>query len=134
LLSTHLRTGVLGAGLSYSATVTISIPDAIAGNFSFIVVTDVFDSVYEHTNEEDNVLASMVHASISCLICLSMNLYSPLQPPISVILAPPPDLLVLSLLVADMYSSGDSMIITYTVENAGAGDPFERYWTDQLVS
>lgn len=130
----NLRRGALAAGHSYNTNIRVSIPDAIAGNFSLIVITDVFNNIYEHTNEEDNILASTVKLGI--VHAWSELVYSHtifIQPPINVILAPPPDLIVTSLQVEDMYSSGDSIITTYTVENIGAGEPFERFWRDRLV-
>lgn len=50
----------LGAGQSYDQQVTVSIPNAIFGNYSFIVTTDAFDQVYEHRNEDDNTRISVV--------------------------------------------------------------------------
>ena len=46
--------GTLSAGATYSKSVRVSIPNAIYGNFSVIVVTDAFNNVYEHASEDDN--------------------------------------------------------------------------------
>ena len=46
--------------MSYSRTERVAIPDAIFGNYSIIVATDVFNSVYEHFDEDDNARASVI--------------------------------------------------------------------------
>ena len=46
--------------MSYSRTESVSIPNAIFGNYSIIVVADIFDHVFEHLDEDDNSRASMV--------------------------------------------------------------------------
>jgi len=51
-----------------------------------------------------------------------------------VILLPPPDLVVSSLEADNVYTTGSTMIIHFEVSNAGAGEPFEPFWRDQLVS
>ena len=54
--------------------------------------------------------------------------------PIDVILSPPPDLIVSSLVAEDTYTTGSTLRVLFTVRNNGAGEPFERYWNDELVS
>lgn len=54
--------------------------------------------------------------------------------PIDVILSPPPDLIVSSLEAEDAYTTGSTLRVLFTVRNIGAGEPFERYWNDELVS
>ena len=54
--------------------------------------------------------------------------------PIDVILSPPPDLIVSSLEAEDTYTTGSTLRVVFTVRNNGAGEPFERYWNDELVS
>ena len=61
-LGTYRFDGTLSAGATYSKTVTVSIPNAIYGNFSVIVVTDVQNDVYEHTSEDDNTGSSRVRS------------------------------------------------------------------------
>ena len=50
------------------------------------------------------------------------------------ILSPPPDLIVSSLEAEDTYTTGSTLMVVFTVRNSGAGEPFERYWNDELVS
>ena len=53
-LGSYQFDGTLSAGATYSKAVRVSIPNAIYGNFSVIVVTDAFNNVYEHASEDDN--------------------------------------------------------------------------------
>lgn len=52
------------------------------------------------------------------------------------ILAPPPDLVVSSLQVAnnDSLRTGDMINVTYVVSNIGPGPSFESFWSDYIVS
>jgi len=52
--------GTLAAGATYTKIVAVTIPNAIYGNFTVIVVTDAFNTVYEHTSEDDNTGISRV--------------------------------------------------------------------------
>ena len=54
------HTGVLTVGASYTEYATFQVPHAIHGNYFFIVATDVYDNVYEHTHENDNSNFTMV--------------------------------------------------------------------------
>ena len=60
VLGTFSRRGFVGAGMSYSRREKVSIPRAIFGNYSIVVVTDVFNYVYEHLDEDDNSRAALV--------------------------------------------------------------------------
>lgn len=60
--------------------------------------------------------------------------FSFLIQPIDVILSPHPDLIVSSLVAEDTYTTGSTLRAVFTVRNSGAGEPFERYWSDELVS
>lgn len=57
-----------------------------------------------------------------------------LQLILQVTLAPPPDLVVLSVMASDNFITGDTMVVVYNISNAGAGETEERYWLDQVVS
>ncbi len=60
ILHTLFHRGVLPVGASYTESVSIQVPHAIFGNFFFIVVTDLFNNVYEHFFENDNTISSQV--------------------------------------------------------------------------
>lgn len=49
-------------------------------------------------------------------------------------MSPPPDLVVSSLEAEAVYTTGDTLRVVFNVTNNGAGEPFERYWNDELVS
>ena len=53
---------------------------------------------------------------------------------LQVTLAPPPDLVVSSLVAEDNYVTGDVMTILYNISNVGAGESVESYWQDRVVS
>lgn len=49
------------------------------------------------------------------------------------ILLPPPDFVVSSLEVDDMYTTGSTLRVELEVSNVGGSKPFESYWRDELV-
>ena len=57
-----------------------------------------------------------------------------LQLTLQVTLAPPPDLVVISVMANDNYITGDTMTVLYNISNVGAGETDESYWQDQVVS
>lgn len=54
MVQTQLHHGTLPVGASYTETVSFRVPHAIYGNYTFIVVTDVNNDVFENTFENDN--------------------------------------------------------------------------------
>ena len=56
------------------------------------------------------------------------------QTSIEVTLSPPPDLVVKSLANPGKVASKDEVVITYVVENEGAGETDRSWWIDTLVS
>ena len=63
-----------------------------------------------------------------------LGIVSASQDTIEVTLAPPPDLVVSSIQADDVFVTGRTMTIQYNVSNVGAGEPFENYWQDIVVS
>ena len=106
--------GVLQPGDSYEVTQNVFLPNAIFGNFSIVIQTDVNNLVYEFVYEDDNFLSE----------------------PIRVQLSPPPDLVVADLSTNLAVKSLDTLDISFTVKNIGNGAPFETFWVDciQLFS
>ena len=51
---------MLPVGESYQRKQLIALPNAIFGNFSILVVTDVYNDVYEHNDEGDNLKAQVI--------------------------------------------------------------------------
>lgn len=60
LLGTFYHSGVLSVDASYTVTQPVTLPHAIYGNFSILVITDVYNYVYEHNNEDDNLKAQVL--------------------------------------------------------------------------
>ena len=50
----------LAPGSTYTKRVTLTVPKAIFGDFFIILWSDIYNQVYEHTNEDDNTRASDV--------------------------------------------------------------------------
>ena len=55
------------------------------------------------------------------------------QSVITVILSPPPDLRAVSLEVGNTFTTGESMFISWQVDNDGE-TPYKQTWFDRLVS
>ena len=49
-------------------------------------------------------------------------------------LSPPPDLVAKSLTIPANVASKDELMITYVVENEGAGETDRSWWIDTIVS
>ena len=60
LLDTLWHDDFLSPGDEYTSTTQVQINNRLSGNFFIHVLTDVFNSVYEHTNENDNAGVSEV--------------------------------------------------------------------------
>ena len=65
LLGTFYHSGMLSVGESYKRKQLITLPNAIFGNFSILVATDVYNYVFEHNDEGDNLKAQVT--TFNCL-------------------------------------------------------------------
>lgn len=54
------------AGANYTKSVNVRIPERIFGTFYILVFTDIYNQVYEHTSEDDNVGSEMVRLYNIC--------------------------------------------------------------------
>jgi CARDB/Calx-beta domain/Bacterial pre-peptidase C-terminal domain/RTX calcium-binding nonapeptide repeat (4 copies) len=90
----------LNPGESYTSTLPIAIPNAIGGNFKFLVKTDYNDRVYELHRDNDNVGVS--NSS-------------------QIELTPPPDVQPLNVNAPTQAFSGQEMALSWTVINNGPG-------------
>jgi hypothetical protein len=105
--------GVLNSGASYSVVnQPMMLPVGIAGNYYFIVVTDVFDQVYENVFEQNNSRSS---AAVT-----------------NVILTPPPDLVPTFDIIPTSLGAGRDLRVTFTVTNNGISPTVENNWVDRL--
>ncbi|XP_068683141.1 uncharacterized protein [Montipora foliosa] len=110
-LATFYHHGLLAVGASYNRMQPVTLPNAIFGNFSILVTTDLYNDVYEHNNEDDNLKAQEF----------------------KILLSPPPDLVVSSITTLKSYYSGDSMKVQFIVSNEGLGEPFHHWWRDRVT-
>jgi hypothetical protein len=102
---------LLLSGQQYPRTVQVAMQQAVFGNYTILVGTDLYNVVTEVFNEEKNVGSSHIF---------------------TVILTPPPDLIVQSVtgVPSQPVQSLQSFTISYTITNKGAGTPFETYRDD----
>ena len=69
ILGTYYISGYLEPAANYTRSVNVRIPERIYGMFYILVSTDIYNQVYEHTSEDDNLgfQAVCVHACIQIL-------------------------------------------------------------------
>jgi len=67
LLGTFYHRGVLPVDASYTTKRAVTLPHAIFGNFSILVITDVYNYVYEHNDEDDNLKSQVQTFSLNLL-------------------------------------------------------------------
>ena len=96
-LAENAHSGSLGAGESYNASVEVTIPSSISGNFYIIGFTDATSLVYEHDCENDNVLSA----------------------PATVSLPLPCDLITVNPSYPSSVVSGEEVTVTWTLFNIG---------------
>ncbi|XP_060589875.1 uncharacterized protein LOC132745057 [Ruditapes philippinarum] len=94
---------------NYSQAMFVKIPDFISGNFYIIIETDVFNNVFEHLGEKNNLIAKKIQ----------------------VLLTPPPDLEVTLINMTNKWITGETVDISWTVRNNGNDSPVSQsYWRD----
>ena len=108
-----VHNGALAAGNSYTGSYVPQLPIGVTGSFHFIVSTDIYNQVYEHTAEGNNARAQVSTTQI--------------------LLTPPPDLEIVSSLFDPTARAGTVFNVHYRVENLGASATPERqaWWYDQ---
>ncbi len=103
------RVAALAPDSSYTVSRSVELPDAFSGQYYLHFVTDIEDSVFEQAFELNNTRSSALN----------------------VILAPPPDLVVEGVTPPTSGASGQSIDISWTVRNAGAGRA-RGVWQDRV--
>lgn len=111
LLYSVQRTRALAQGESYQVTGSVSIPTDIQGTAYLYVYTDASGSVYEYTDEGNNVRQSL---------------------PLAVEPYPPIDIQVTSLSAPGSGASGKPILVSYTATNGGIGRTLKTDWTDLI--
>ena len=95
----HNGGSILQPDSTYTETTTVDLPEGIFGDYYIHVTTDHYNTVFEFAFEDNNFATSSV-----------MN----------VILTPPPDLIVSNNTVPDSASTGESIVIQWSILNQGA--------------
>jgi len=101
--------GTISPGVTYNANVNVTIPASISGPYYFYVYTDIYNGVFEFTNEDNNVLRSDTTVQI-------LNA----------------DLVVTEIVLPECDTTGDPVVIRWTTKNAGTGDINNRSWRDYI--
>lgn len=111
ILGDYNRNGVLLRDGSYLATTKVRLPRGIRGTYYIHVWTDVADNVFEFTSNTNNLL----------------------RQPVTIQLAPYPDLIVTNVQSSQNPLYGDSLFtFIYTLKNQGTG-PTVGAWIDRLT-
>jgi len=110
-LTTAKHTGLLEPGEKYSDTRTVTIPQAVFGNYFIYVVTDHKKQIFEHAFDNNNTTRSEGF---------------------EVILAPPPDLVVTDIVAVDSASNREYVDISWTVQNQGGSPTPVNRWKDRI--
>ncbi|NET08656.1 MAG: hypothetical protein F6K16_28965 [Symploca sp. SIO2B6] len=127
LLGTFSHNGSLtvdasnGSATSYTNTVQVRLPEHVSGEWYITVWSDALDLVTEDTIS-DNVNPDDPNE-------LHSNNYS--STPISVLLTPPPDLVVSSITATPEAKGGDRFSVSWTVDNQGS-TAATGHWYDEV--
>jgi subtilase family serine protease len=106
------HSGALDADATYTTAATVNLPIGISGPHWFFVRTDVFNEVYEHTSEANNLGREETATDIT--------------------LTPPPDLEVTAVELLAEVVAGRALTIDYEVTNFGATGTPNSVWTDRF--
>ncbi len=98
-------------GQSYNGSRQVTLPKYISGDYYIYVYTDATNNVFEHANEDNNVLRS--------------NLFE-------IILSPPADLLVTNVVHPVSLSNIETFNVNWSVLNQGAEKTTSGGWTDVI--
>jgi RHS repeat-associated protein len=112
VLDTVYHQGPLNPGDNYTGSHTVNLPIGVSGEFFFFVRTDLYNHVYEHTYENNNV---GYDTSVT-----------------NVLLTPPPDLEVVNLTAPDSARAGQSLAVSYEVANYGSTQTPNWSWIDSF--
>lgn len=109
VLGDVLHSGLLGVGGSYIANASVTIPFSVVGNYTLYVLSDVNNQVHEGLDEQDNAISSAI--SITRVT---------------------PDLLPLPGVLPAAVTGGESLTVTWHVDNQGANQTNAFSWYDDV--
>ncbi len=110
LLRTSQYADIVAANSNYQVQTEVNIPIGLASNNYYLhLLTDVEDDIFEYTDENNNRIASAAFV---------VSGY------------PPVDLAVNSVMAADSTSSGQSVTVSWNVENLSSTNTVAAYWFD----
>ncbi len=111
LLASFTRNGLLGVGEDYSRSEIVEIPFTLEGNYNLFVVTDVNNDVFEAEGEDNNqseVVSITVTRELADLQVTGVGV------------------------TVETIRVGESLTITWTVENFGEGETNSNFWYDSV--
>ena len=112
IIGSFVHNGALAATGSYTRTESILLPNGLSNRFHVFVKSDVLSEVFENGSESNNT------ASLGSTI--------------NVMPIPYADLVVESLAYTGTPRSGQSLGVTWTIENQGIGTTNVDYWNDHV--
>jgi len=110
ILATTVHSGALASSQRYTSPVVVTIPNAVHGDYYIIASTDVYEEVFEHTDENDNDFVLKIYIVLSGF----------------------PNLVVSNVTVPNNVSTGDTLDVRAVIRNIGTAEPFEHSWKDGL--
>ena len=122
LLASFSHTGSLEVDEFYGRTVTVRLPAQITGEWFITPWTDAFDVITEDTFD--------VNINPDDPNELDSNNYK--SRPITVLLTPPPDLVVTAVVPDSTGAGGEPFSISWTVTNEGSAGTQTDRWTDKI--
>ncbi len=109
LLATVSRNGALRPAEKYSRATPIRLPNGMAGDFFFIVEIDAENAAGDSSRGNNVIIAATLTR---------------------ITLAPSPDLVITKLSLPRTVNAGQPLMVTYSVENRGAGGLVNSAWFD----
>ncbi|MBZ0108078.1 MAG: FG-GAP-like repeat-containing protein [Candidatus Scalindua rubra] len=103
-LSTTIHKGILNPENSYNVSGEVDLPVYVSGIYFILIKTDSRNDIYEHNGEENNEVSQHITITIP----------------------PPSDLIVTSITVPESAVPGESVTISWTVENQGINQAVGR--------
>ena len=112
LLGLTQRTNPLDAGQQYTMSANFVLPIDLVGDYFVVVHTDSENDAYEGASEADNFGSTAATSSIAQGVVA--------------------DLQVVDIVTPALIVSGRTVEVSWTVQNAGAGDAAGRPWVDSV--